>query len=63
MSREAPARPALPVARSAAHLRGHLLDAHHRAARELAGVPVDALHVLEHVDDDLGMLHLDHTHG
>ncbi len=43
-------------------LRLHLLHAHHRAAHELSGLPLDAVHELEHFDAAFGLLQLDHTH-
>ena len=43
-------------------LRAHLLHDHRRASHELAGLPLDAVHELEHFDVAAGLLHLDHVH-
>jgi hypothetical protein len=44
-------------------LHAHLLHDHHRAAHELTGLPLDAVHELEHFDVTVGLLHLDHSHA
>jgi len=44
-------------------LRAHLLHEHRRAPHELAGLPLEAVHELEHFDVAVGLLHLDHTHS
>jgi hypothetical protein len=43
-------------------LRGHLVDDHQRSALELGDVALLAIHRLEHLDDELGLLALDHVH-
>jgi hypothetical protein len=43
-------------------LRVHLLHAHRRLSHELSGLPLDAVHELEHFDAAVGLLQLDHTH-
>ncbi len=44
-------------------LRHHLLHDHRRVAHELAGLPLESVHELEHFDDTLGLLRLRHQHG
>jgi hypothetical protein len=41
----------------------HLVHDHRRTARDIDGLPLDEVHRFEHVEDDLGLLHLDHWHG
>ena len=43
-------------------LRGHLVHDHQRSALELGEVALQAIHRLEHIDDELGLLTLDHEH-
>ena len=43
-------------------LREHLVREHGRRGHELFGVPLDAVHRLDHVDQDAGMVELEHTH-
>lgn len=43
-------------------LRVHLLHTHRRASYELSGLPLDAVHELEHFDAAVGLLQLDHMH-
>ena len=45
-----------------ARLRGHLVHDHQRSALELGEVALQAIHRLEHIDDELGLLTLDHVH-
>jgi hypothetical protein len=47
----------------AGRLHHHLEHGHRRSAHELRGGPLQAIHRLEHIDDELGLLTLDHTHG
>jgi len=56
-----PATGADPVALDRLHT--HLRYEHHRSWHELAGLPLDAVHELEHFDVTIGLLHLDHTHA
>ena len=44
-------------------LHRHLLHDHGREPRELEGIPLGAVHRLEHVEDDLGLIELRHAHG
>ena len=44
-------------------LRDHLLAAHGREIRDLAGLPLAGVHRLEHVEQELGLLHLHHGHA
>jgi hypothetical protein len=43
-------------------LRDHLIDDHGRAAHELTGLPLSAVHELEHFDEAAGLLRLQHRH-
>jgi hypothetical protein len=43
-------------------LHDHLVHHHHRPSSELTGMPLGAIHRLEHFDDAMGMLALDHRH-
>ncbi len=47
----------------AERLHEHLVRDHHRARHELDGLPLDAVHELEHFDQSLGMLALQHAHA
>ena len=40
----------------------HLEGSHGRSAHELGVAALSAVHRLEHLDDELGLLSLDHTH-
>ena len=44
-------------------LHHHLTHDHGRAVREIAGVPLGSVHHLEHFDQSIGLLHLDHQHA
>ena len=44
-------------------LRDHLVSEHGREFRDLAGLPLAGVHRLEHVEDELGLLHLHHGHA
>ena len=46
----------------AQRLADHLLRDHGRLPHEIAGLPLDAIHDLEHFDESLGLLHLRHRH-
>lgn len=41
----------------------HLVEDHHRLPHELVGLPLDAVHELEHFDDVMGLLSLRHRHS
>lgn len=56
-------RPAVADPVALERLHAHLLHDHRRASHELAGLPLDAVHELEHFDVAVGLLHLDHTHA
>jgi hypothetical protein len=43
-------------------LHEHLVRDHGRAHHELNGLPLAAVHRLEHVDQAMELLHLDHRH-
>ena len=43
-------------------LREHLLREHHRSPHELGPLTLSDVHRLEHVEDELGLLALDHVH-
>ncbi len=43
-------------------LHDHLTHDHGRARHEIAGLPFAAVHRLEHFDQNLGLLHLNHRH-
>jgi hypothetical protein len=47
----------------AERLRDHLVKDHGRAEYELREMPLDAIHELEHFDDEHGLLVLDHRHA
>lgn len=47
----------------AERLHQHLLRDHHRAWHELDGLPLEAVHELEHFDQSMGLLHLHHAHA
>jgi len=44
-------------------LQHHLVHDHGRAAHEIAGLPLGAVHQLEHFDDTMGLLDLHHRHA
>ncbi|MGH8970367.1 MAG: hypothetical protein ACRDV1_10510 [Actinomycetes bacterium] len=44
-------------------LHEHMVHDHGRAAHEIAGLPLTAVHELEHFDETLGLLDLRHRHG
>jgi hypothetical protein len=46
----------------AERLRYHLIHDHGRAPHEIAGLPLADVHGLEHFDDAMGLLHLQHRH-
>ena len=43
-------------------LADHLMHAHGRLPYEIAGLPLRAIHGLEHFDESLGLLALRHSH-
>ena len=43
-------------------LHDHLVRDHGRNPNEITGLPLAAVHRLEHVDQALELLHLDHRH-
>jgi len=43
-------------------LLAHLIHEHRRLPHEILGLPLDAVHQLEHFDDDAGLLVLGHRH-
>jgi hypothetical protein len=43
-------------------LEDHLVHDHGRAAHEIVGLPLRAVHELEHFDERMGMLALRHRH-
>jgi hypothetical protein len=43
-------------------LHHHLTKDHGRAARDIRGLPLHAVHHLEHFDQSMGLLHLNHQH-
>ena len=43
-------------------LHDHLVHVHRRRRHELRGMPLTAVHDLEHLDDELGLLLLNHSH-
>jgi hypothetical protein len=40
----------------------HLLHEHGRRMDEIAGLPLRALHELEHIEESMGLLDLRHSH-
>jgi hypothetical protein len=44
-------------------LHDHLIRDHGRSAHEIDGLPLVAIHRLEHVDQAMELLYLDHRHG
>jgi hypothetical protein len=40
----------------------HLVHSHGRRADEIAGLPLRALHELEHIEESMGLLDLQHSH-
>lgn len=44
-------------------LLAHLIDDHRRQPHEILGLPLDAVHQLEHFDDSAGLLFLGHRHA
>lgn len=48
---------------SSTWLHQHLVRDHGRAPHELAGVPLEDVHRLEHVDQVLSLLQLGHRHA
>jgi hypothetical protein len=44
-------------------VHSHLVHEHCRAWRDIDGLPLDEVHRFEHVEQALGLLHLDHWHG
>jgi hypothetical protein len=44
-------------------LEDHLVHDHDRRPHEIAGLPLRAVHELEHVEDSMGLLDLHHRHG
>jgi hypothetical protein len=49
--------------RMSTRLRDHLLSEHGRELRDLDGLPLAGVHRLEQVEDELGLLQLDHGHA
>jgi hypothetical protein len=43
-------------------LADHLIDDHGRSAHEISGLPLHAVHELEHVEEAMGLLGLRHSH-
>jgi hypothetical protein len=43
-------------------LRDHLVGEHGRDRHELDGLPLTGLHRLEHVEAEMGLVHLHHAH-
>jgi hypothetical protein len=43
-------------------LVSHLVHQHGRRPHEIAGLPVRALHELDHIEDSMGLLDLHHHH-
>ena len=43
-------------------LHHHLTQDHGRASREITWLPLGAVHHLEHFDQSMGLLHLNHQH-
>jgi hypothetical protein len=43
-------------------LRDHLVRDHGRASHEIDGLPLGAVHRLEHIDQTMGLLDLNHRH-
>jgi hypothetical protein len=50
------------LASAATWLRDHLLHDHGRTAHELDGVPLPAMHRLEHLEQTMSLVHLGHHH-
>jgi hypothetical protein len=46
----------------AQRLDDHLIHDHGRAPHEITGLPLHAIHDLEHFDDAMGLLDLHHRH-
>jgi hypothetical protein len=46
----------------AERLADHLVHDHGRPAHEITGLPLRAVHDLEHFDERMGLLHLRHQH-
>jgi hypothetical protein len=44
-------------------LHHHLTHDHGRAWRDLDGLPLEAMHRFEHVEQTLGLIDLDHWHA
>jgi hypothetical protein len=44
-------------------VHSHLVHDHCRTSWDIDGLPLDEVHRFEHVEDDFGLLHLDHWHG
>ncbi len=40
----------------------HLIHDHGRRAHEIVGLPLRALHELEHIEESMGLLFLRHSH-
>jgi hypothetical protein len=43
-------------------LRDHLVHHHGRRPHEIAGLPLRALHALEHFEGSMGLIDLEHGH-
>jgi hypothetical protein len=43
-------------------LRDHLVEEHGRDRRDLDGLPLAGVHRLEHVEAEMGLVHLHHVH-
>lgn len=43
-------------------LREHLERQHGRQSRELDGLPLDAVHRFEHLEQEMGLIELAHRH-
>ncbi len=47
----------------AERLGDHLVHYHGRRPQEIAGLPLRALHELEHIEESMGLLDLQHSHA
>jgi hypothetical protein len=47
----------------AQRLDDHLIHDHGRAPHEITGLPLPAIHDLEHFEEAMGLLQLDHRHA
>jgi hypothetical protein len=55
--------PAGAVVSPGMSVHSHLVHDHRRAWPDIEGLPADDVHRFEHVEQDLGLLHLDHWHS